>query len=103
MPDASAPMARTPHGAEHIAPDAHGRNFYAIDRCGLFIAIGTSGEVYPAAGFVLQARRRAHAHTVELNLEPTGNQPLFHEHIYGPATQTVPSYVERVLKRGWPQ
>jgi NAD-dependent protein deacetylase/lipoamidase len=77
--------------------------YAALERCGLFVAIGTSGEVYPAAGFVLQARRRAHAHTVELNLEPTGNQPLFHEHIYGPATQTVPSYVERVLKRGWPQ
>jgi len=75
----------------------------ALERCGLFVAIGTSGEVYPAAGFVLQARRRAHAHTVELNLEPTGNQPLFQEHIYGPATRTVPPYVERVLKSGWPQ
>ncbi len=75
--------------------------YEALDRCGLFMAIGTSGEVYPAAGFVLQARRRAHAHTVELNLEPTGNQPLFQEHIYGPATQIVPPYVERVLKGGW--
>ena len=77
--------------------------YEALERCGLFVAIGTSGEVYPAAGFVLQARRRSHAHTVELNLEPTGNQPLFHEHIYGPATLTVPPYVERVLKSGWPQ
>ena len=77
--------------------------YAALERCGLFVAIGTSGEVYPAAGFVLQARRRAHAHTVELNLEPTGNQPLFQEHIYGPATQTVPPYIERVLKSGWPQ
>jgi NAD-dependent deacetylase len=75
----------------------------ALERCGLFLAIGTSGEVYPAAGFVLQARRHAHAHTVELNLEPTGSQPLFDEHIYGPATVTVPPYVERVLKSGWPQ
>src|SRR5258708_31364174 len=32
MPDISTGMARTPHGAEHIAPDAHGQNFYAIDR-----------------------------------------------------------------------
>jgi NAD-dependent deacetylase len=77
--------------------------YAALERCGLFVAIGTSGEVYPAAGFVLQARRRAHAHTVEINLEPTGNQPLFQEHIYGPATFTVPTYVERVLKSGWPQ
>ncbi len=74
----------------------------ALERCGLFLAIGTSGEVYPAAGFVLEVRRhRARTHTVELNLEPTGNRDLFHEHIYGPATAVVPPYVERVLKHGW--
>jgi NAD-dependent deacetylase len=74
----------------------------ALRRCGLFLAIGTSGEVYPAAGFVLEVRRhRARAHTVELNLEPTDNRDLFHEHIYGPATQVVPPYVERVLRKGW--
>jgi NAD-dependent deacetylase len=77
--------------------------YQVIDRCGLFVAIGTSGQVYPAAGFVLQARRRARAHTVELNLEPTENEPLFQERIYGPATQVVPPFVERVLKRGWKQ
>jgi acyl-CoA dehydrogenase len=32
MPDMSTDVAKSPHGAEHIAPDAHGRNFYAIDR-----------------------------------------------------------------------
>ncbi|MFO1086699.1 MAG: NAD-dependent deacylase [Reyranellaceae bacterium] len=74
----------------------------ALRRCGLFLAIGTSGEVYPAAGFVLTVRRhRPRAHAVELNLEPTDNRDLFHEHIYGPATQIVPPYVERVLTRGW--
>jgi NAD-dependent deacetylase len=74
----------------------------ALERCGLFLAIGTSGEVYPAAGFVLEVRRhRARAHTVELNLEPTDNRDLFHEHIYGPATEVVPPYVERVLRKGW--
>lgn len=73
-----------------------------LDRCGLFLAIGTSGEVYPAAGYVLQVRRsRPRAHTVELNLEPSDNQTLFHEHIYGPATLTVPAFVDRVLARGW--
>ena len=78
--------------------------YAALERCGLFLAVGTSGEVYPAAGFVLHVRRtRRHAHTVELNLEPTDDQPLFQEHIYGPATQTVPPYVERVLSRGWQQ
>jgi len=75
--------------------------YEVLDRCGLFLSVGTSGEVYPAAGFVLHVRRqRPRAHTVELNLEPSGNQPLFKEHIYGPATEVVPSYVERILKHG---
>ena len=78
--------------------------YAALERCGLFLSIGTSGEVYPAAGFVLHVRRKApRARTVELNLEATGNQSLFHEHIYGPATQVVPTYVERVLADGWRQ
>ena len=65
------------------------------------MAVGTSGQVYPAAGFVLHVRRhRPRAHTVELNLEPTDSQPLFHEHIYGPATRIVPPYVERILTKG---
>lgn len=73
-----------------------------LERCGLFLAIGTSGEVYPAAGFVLHVRRyRPRARTVEINLEPTGNETMFHEHIYGPATRTVPHYVARVLAQGW--
>ena len=75
--------------------------YAALDKCGLFIAIGTSGQVYPAAGFVQHVRRRARARTVELNLEPTENQPLFQEHIYGPATLIVPPYVERILAEGW--
>lgn len=74
----------------------------AIERCGLFMSVGTSGEVYPAAGFVLQVRRsRPRAHTVELNLEATVNQSLFKEAIHGPATAIVPPYVERILKQGW--
>lgn len=75
--------------------------YAALDKCGLFIAIGTSGQVYPAAGFVLHVRRRPRVRTVELNLEPTENQPLFEEHIYGPATRIVPPYVERLLAEGW--
>ena len=51
---------------------------------------------------MLQVRRnRPRARAVELNLEPSGNQPLFHEHIYGPATEIVPPYIERILKHGW--
>ncbi len=68
----------------------------ALGRCELFVAIGTSGNVYPAAGFVQEARRRG-AHTVELNLEPSEGATLFVERCYGPATRLVPDYVERLL------
>lgn len=71
----------------------------ALDRCGLFISIGTSGMVYPAAGFVQHVRmRRRGARTVELNLEPSDGHTLFHERHYGPATEIVPAYVDRILK-----
>jgi NAD-dependent deacetylase len=71
----------------------------ALDRCGLFMSIGTSGMVYPAAGFVQHVRtRRRQARTVELNLEPSDGHSLFHERHYGPATEIVPAYVERILK-----
>ncbi len=62
----------------------------------LFISIGTSGNVYPAAGFVAEARMNG-AHTVELNLEPSESASLFAEAIHGPATEVVPAYVERLL------
>lgn len=65
--------------------------------CDLFISIGTSGNIYPAAGFAAAARQ-AGAHTVELNLEPSQGASLFAEAIYGPATQVVPAYVERLLQ-----
>jgi len=63
----------------------------------LFISIGTSGSVYPAAGFVAEARARG-AHAVELNLEPSEGASLFHEAIHGPAGTIVPAYVERLLE-----
>ncbi len=65
-------------------------------KCDLFISIGTSGNVYPAAGFVTAARR-AGAHTAELNLEPSLGQNWFAEQHYGPATQVVPAFVDRLL------
>lgn len=68
-----------------------------LQTCDLFLSIGTSGNVYPAAGFV-QAARLAGAHTVELNLEPSQGHSLFDEKIYGPATQVVPEYVEKLLR-----
>ena len=69
----------------------------ALAECSLFLSIGTSGNVYPAAGFVQEARQAAGAHTVELNLEPSEGFSLFAERLYGPATELVPAYVERLL------
>jgi NAD-dependent deacetylase len=69
----------------------------ALARCGTFISIGTSGNVYPAAGFVAEARANG-AHTVELNLEPSVGRSLFAEAETGPASAIVPAYVERLLK-----
>ena len=66
----------------------------ALERCDLFVAIGTSGTVYPASGFY-QTARIHHAHTVELNLEDTGS--AFDNHILGPATETVPRFFENLL------
>ena len=68
----------------------------ALGRCRLFVSIGTSGNVYPAAGFVQQALRCG-AHTVELNLEPSEGASLFRERHYGPASEIVPAFVERLL------
>lgn len=73
----------------------------ALDRCALFVSIGTSGAVYPAAGFVRQVRMAGRAHTAELNLQPSEGATLFAEARYGPATQVVPAYVERILGVGW--
>ncbi|MGQ0456464.1 MAG: NAD-dependent deacylase [Hyphomicrobium sp.] len=67
-----------------------------LQDCDHFISIGTSGNVYPAAGFVAEARA-AGAYTVELNLEPSQGASLFHEAIYGPATEIVPRYVAPLL------
>ena len=68
----------------------------ALTRCDLFIALGTSGQVYPAAGFVEEAKRQGRARTLEMNLEPTGLSPLFDGRILGPATETVPALVDQL-------
>jgi len=72
------------------------RIYQALEQCELFIAIGTSGQVYPAAGFV-QIAQQCGAHTVELNLEASGG--VFHEGRYGPATQVVPAYIEQLMSQ----
>ena len=73
------------------------RIYEALLRCDLFVSIGTSGNVYPAAGFVQEAIFRNRAHTVELNLEPSEGASLFAEKIYGPAGEVVPAFVARLL------
>ena len=73
----------------------------ALTECDLFLSIGTSGNVYPAAGFVQEARMNGKAHTVELNLEPSEGASLFHDSRYGPATEVVPKFVDEILNTGW--
>lgn len=73
---------------------------WALTHCGLFVSIGTSGNVYPAAGFVSLARLRGQAQTVELNLEPSEGSSQFHECRHGPATTIVPAFVDELLARG---
>jgi NAD-dependent deacetylase len=67
----------------------------ALERCGVFVAIGTSGQVYPAAGFINAVAGRAR--TYELTLEPSAVSPLFDRCMHGPATQTVPALVAQLL------
>ncbi|MBX3094211.1 MAG: NAD-dependent protein deacylase [Cryobacterium sp.] len=68
----------------------------ALEACAVFVAIGTSGNVYPAAGFAAVAAQVG-AHTIELNLEPSEVASTFAETRYGPATELVPRWVEEVL------
>lgn len=71
--------------------------YAALDACDLFMSIGTSGNVYPAAGFVRHVKSYTDAYSVELNLEPSTGASLFDEAIYGPATESVPQFVDRLL------
>ncbi len=73
------------------------RIYAALDKAALFVSIGTSGMVYPAAGLVSYALEKAVARCVELNLEPSDGSRLFDETQYGPATEVVPAWVERIL------
>lgn len=69
-----------------------------LGRADVFAAIGTSGSVYPAAGFVADARRRG-AETWEINLEPSDTAGLFQHARYGPAGTEAPAFVEALLAR----
>ncbi|MGO1246301.1 MAG: Sir2 family NAD+-dependent deacetylase [Oceanisphaera sp.] len=74
------------------------RIYQALSEASLFISIGTSGSVYPAAGLVHEAAMH-NAHTIEINLEPSQGKSHFQEHRYGPATIKVVEYVEELLAR----
>lgn len=81
-------FGEVPYHMEHIRE--------LLESADLFLSIGTSGNVYPAAGFVAEARANG-AHTVELNLEPSEGRSMFAEAIHGPATVVVPAYVATLL------
>ena len=70
--------------------------YQALSACDLFVAIGTSGNVYPAAGFV-QVARDAGARTLELNLEPSAVHSAFAEKRSGEASRLVPEWVDTIL------
>nr|NUR38204.1 NAD-dependent deacylase [Sphingomonas sp.] len=70
----------------------------ALQRCDLFVSIGTSGAVYPAAGFV-QTARYSGARTLEMNLEPSLGSYMFDESRVGRAGKLVPAWVDDILDR----
>ncbi len=74
------------------------RIYRAIGDADLFVSIGTSGAVYPAAGFV-EAARGAGAQTLELNLERSAGSAMFHETRLGAACVLVPEWVETLIAK----
>ncbi|MCB1330118.1 MAG: NAD-dependent deacylase [Maritimibacter sp.] len=92
-------------GARATRPDVvwFGEIPYHMDRiadalaaAGLFVAIGTSGSVYPAAGFVAEARALG-IPTLEINLTPSDTSGAFDAVRLGPATEVVPAWVDEIL------
>lgn len=73
--------------------------YAALSRADLFVSIGTSGAVYPAAGLVREARAQG-TRTLELNMEPSQGSRWFDEARHGPATELVPAWVAELLGHG---
>nr|WP_270049359.1 Sir2 family NAD+-dependent deacetylase [Ignatzschineria rhizosphaerae] len=73
------------------------RIYHALSQADLFISIGTSGNVYPAAGFV-EVAKNSGGHAVELNLDPTRGTTLFDEAYHGPAATIVPEYTHQLIQ-----
>jgi NAD-dependent deacetylase len=100
-PDAPCPACAAPRTRPDIVwfgeiPYHMDQIAEALWQADLFVSIGTSGEVYPAAGFVQEAQA-AGAETLEINLEPSRVPGLFDRVIAGPATDTVPNWVSEML------
>ncbi|WP_428772465.1 Sir2 family NAD+-dependent deacetylase [Vibrio sp.] len=76
--------------------------YHALENADLFVSIGTSGVVYPAAGFVHDARMHG-AHSIEINLEPSAIESEFQEKRYGKASVEVPRLVEEILSAQRPK
>lgn len=94
------------HEIGHMKPNIvfFGENLLYMDKveellrkCDLFLSIGTSGVVFPAASFVQTAKYYG-AETYEFNLESTSNNYFFDNHIIGPAGTTFPAFVNKILK-----
>lgn len=77
-------------------PYRMGEIYAALREADLFVSIGTSGAVYPAAGLVRNARELG-IQTLELNLERSQGSQWFHETRLGPATEVVPTWVAEIL------
>ena len=71
--------------------------YQTLEQCDLFLSIGTSGHVYPAAGFV-EVANRSGAETIEINLEPSAVHSSFDRHIEGKAGEALPSFVQLLLQ-----
>ena len=84
-------FGENPYRMEDIAAHLHS--------CDLFVAIGTSGQVWPAAGFVTEATR-AGARTLDINLAGRAPSPAFDDRRIGLASQTVPAWVTAQLTGG---
>ncbi len=106
-PDVMSPDTPCPAcGAQRARPDVvwFGEIPYHMDRIAaalegadLFVAIGTSGAVYPAAGFVQEARAQG-VRTLELNMDTSETSALFDDTSLGPATEIVPAWVAELLR-----
>jgi NAD-dependent deacetylase len=81
-------FGEVPYGMDEIAN--------ALNTVDFFAAIGASGQVYPAAGFALEPKQQG-AQLIEFNLKPSDAVDRFDDVRIGPATQTVPAWVEEVL------